>query len=462
MVKKLFLGGMCGFLAVGCGAGAPSGESGTPVATSEEALTATAATGSVYRLNSATFEVFDHSGNRVAVVNPTSADTTINIPLKPGNYTIVLDAGWVLQRQIDNGWVDMVGSLTAQPIGQWWINPGQTTPLLYQFSASFTTGTVTDTSPPYFQDDPNPGAFGTAVISMDVDDCALYASKISALASFTIDCLGTLDGTQYSKSGGALVRNFTSCSTGNTTALASIDGILSLQYDRPDLVTKYPKAGRDVQINKSYSSQCIAGAYDKWHTAFVASGPNVCPTWQVASQQNGPQTGTTAVVTAGLPGYTTDKKTKLTTTTYTTPSLVEMEKLGITYNVAFPPSSPTPNCGTAAQCAAACAGGFRGFVLSTPSDTQITADPAYWELPNVYSAATNPFLANGYYHAMADYGPVPGDQFGHAQRSLAIQDTKGNWTGEACTYYLNGTRFWTKLIYNQNTTGAVSWCKPPQ
>jgi hypothetical protein len=237
--------------------------------------------------------------------------------------------------------------------------------------------------------------------------------------------------------------------------------LLSLQYDRPDLVSKYPNARRDIDVNRSYSAQCIAAAYDKWHTAFVASGVNVCPTWQVSSQQNPPTVGASAVVSAGLPNYTTDKKTKISTVTATTPTLIEFEKAGITYDVAFPSGSPSPNCGTAAQCAVACAGGFRGFVLSTDGAAKVTADPAYWELSSSYTQSTNPFLSAGYYHAMADYGPVPGDQFGHAQRALAYQDAKGAWVGEACTYYLRGTRFWTKLIYNKNTTGAVSWCRPP-
>jgi hypothetical protein len=99
--------------------------------------------------------------------------------------------------------------------------------------------------------------------------------------------------------------------------------------------------------------------------------------------------------------------------------------------------------------------------VKSTSGNQVTADPAYWELGTVYPQASNPFLNTAYYHAMADYGPVPGDQFGHSQRSQAYRDSRGNWVGEACTYYLSGTRFWTKLLYNSNATGAVSWCKPP-
>ena len=88
--------------------------------------------------------------------------------------------------------------------------------------------------------------------------------------------------------------------------------ILSLQYDRPDLVKAYPKAARDVKLNQSFSSQCIAGAWQKWQTSFAASGVNVCPNWTLVSSVNPPQTGTTSVVQAGLPAYTTDKKTKPT------------------------------------------------------------------------------------------------------------------------------------------------------
>src|SRR5262249_37544125 len=131
------------------------------------------------------------------------------------------------------------------------------------------------------------------------------------------------------------------------------------------------------------------------------------------------------------------------------------------YDVSFPADSPAPNCGSAAQCANACAGGFKGFVLSTSGDARVNTDPAYWELGTAYPQTSNPFLRTGYYHAMADYGPAPGDQFGHAQRSLATKDINGNNVGEACTYYLNGIRFFTKLIFNSNVTGAVSWCKAP-
>jgi hypothetical protein len=431
------------------------------VASSSEALTATAITGSVYRLNNATFNIFNPAGVRVATVKPAPDLALEDVPLKPGTYTITLASDWILQRQVDSGWVDMSATLASLPLIEFMIDPGEVTELHYAFAAGFNSGVKTPATSPYLDNNLQPGATGTARLSIEVDDCGLYVSKITSLAAFTIDCLGTLDATQYSLANGALVRNFSSCSSGNASALDSIDGILSLQFDRPDLVAQHPKARRDVDINQSYSQKCIAGAWDQWRVAFLASGVNVCPNWQRLSTENPPETGAGAAVQAGLPAYVTDKKTKISSVPEPAPSLVHMEKIAQTYQVSFPSGSPAPNCGTAAACATACAGGFRGFVMSASGPNQVITDPAYWELDTVYSSLDNPFLSTGYYHAMADYGPIPGDQFGHAQRSLAYKDKRGTWFGEPCTYFLDGTRFYTKLIYNKNTTGAVSWCRPP-
>lgn len=457
MFKSILLGGLVGIALVGC-SGDSTERFPEVVGKQAEALTADAPTGSTYRLNDTTFDILDHSGNRVATLDPAPDEPTVSIALKPGNYTIVLVPGWILQRKVDNGWVDMNATVTAQPIGEFWIHPDETLELHYAFAAGFTTGAATPTTPEYIDGPDVNGATGTALITIEVDDCGLYIGKISALAGFTVACRGALDSTQYAIQGGAMVRTFTSCSTGDASALAAIDGVLSLQYDRPDLVTQHPKAKRDIDINKSYSSKCIAGAWESFQTNFTA---NVCPNWQLASVQNPPATGAAAVVNAGLAPPVVNKKTKLSTVAPTAPALVDLEKLGNTYQVSFPAGSPAPNCGTAAECATACAAGFRGFVLSTEGTDTVLADPPYWEVSDSFPQASNPFLRAGYYHAMADYGPVPGDQFGHAQRALAYKDNKGKWWGEGCSYYSGGTRFSTTLIHNANVTGAVSWCKSP-
>jgi len=459
MFKRIMVVGSLG-CAAGCGA--PIDSSTLNIGQVSEALSATTLTNSTYRLNSGVFDVFDNSGNRVATLAPDPNQAELSLELKPGNYRVELRSGWLLQRQVDSGWVDMYASLTAAPVDTFWVHPDETLELLYEFSAGSRTGALTSASPASIDAPSTNGATGTIVLKMSVDDCGLYISKISSLAAFTIDCRGTLDGTQYTLTSGGLSRNFSSCSTGDTTALASIDGILSLQYDRPELEAQYPKAGRDIAINKSYSGECIAKDWNEWHTQFEDGGVNVCPVWQKVSQINPPETGAAAVVGAGLPVAVIDKKTKLGSVAPSSPSLLDMQKLGIAYQVSFPAGSPVPNCGTAAECAVACAGGFKGFVLSSNGVDTVTADPAYWEGSTVYAKDSNPFLINNYYHAMADAGPVPGDQFGHAQRSKAYKDSKGKFVGEPCSYYLNGTRWFTKLLYSPSSNGDVSWCKPPQ
>lgn len=144
----------------------------------------------------------------------------------------------------------------------------------------------------------------------------------------------------------------------------------------------------------------------------------------------------------------------------TTPALLAMEKLGYVYKVSFPVGSPPATCGSAADCAVACAAGFDGFVISSDGVDTVTADPNYWETDTVYSYPDNPYEQNGYYHAMADWGGPPGDQFGHFQRAKSVRDRRGNWIGEPCSYYLGDIRFYTRLLYTESRTGAVSWCTP--
>ena len=448
-----------GVLAAGCGAPSDGSTEGEPTGRVDLALTAVTKSQSTYRLNNGAVELFDNSGNRVATLKPDPNTPVISAKVKPGTYYAALVPGWVLQRQVESSWVDVVGVVTSQPLGDFKIHPDTVTELHYEFATGFRTGVVTDTSPDQSDIPAVPGETGTALVTIEVDDCGLYVGKISALASFTVACLGKLDNTLYSVSGGALVRNFSSCTAGDSSNLDSIDGILSLQYDRPELEAKYPKAARDVKANKAYASACISDKWNEWASAFDPVQVNVCPNWQFVSEQNPPETGT-AIVAPSLPPVQRDKKGKFDYVASTPPNLVAMQKSLLTYQVSFPTGSPAPNCGTAAQCAEACAAGFEGFVLSTNGTDQVVVDPPYWEDPDKYTAPANPYLKTGYYHTMADYGSPPGDQFGHWQRSRAVQDRTGKWYGEACTYLLGGIIYSTKLIYSGTTRGAVSWCTP--
>jgi len=453
-------------LAIGC-AGADGSEPLDEGGQISLPLTATTATGVVYRLNKATFVIKDLSCNKVvATVKPTPDQAVHNVSLKAGTYSITLSAGWVLQRKVGTAWQDTTGKLTGQPTGSFKIKARATTVLNYSFG---------------FDNNPQPpstslstlsggsGCNGTARITITVTDeappidCNNYSSKISALAAFTIDCLQTLNATQYVVlADGTLGRNFTTCSTpdpqpeadGSDSRIASIDGILSLQYARPDL--GYPELASAVANNQAYSKQCIAVAWGQWSQG---TQPNVCPTWTKISTVNAvddeDQIGSIA---DALADPTVDPETQSLVVIPTDPDIVASEKELYYYQVELPDGAE-PNCGTVDQCARLCAGGFLGFVTGSDGNVVIS-DPAYWELGNKYPPGGDPFLSGGYYHAMADYGPVPGDQFGHAERAKS-QNGNGVVQGEPCTYYSGGKRFFTQLILSTNSTGSVSWCKPP-
>lgn len=458
-VLKAALVVVLGLGSVACGA--PAEEGGTePIGQAGLALTATTPTLSTYRLNRGSVIIYDNSGQRVAKLAP-APNAPVSAKLKPGAYFATLEAGWVIQRQVESTWVDVVATVTAQPVGKFMIHPKKVTELTYQFETGFTKGTSTEASPDGTVVPTVPGATGTAVVKIAFDDCGLYVGKISSLASFTVACLGRVDGTQYSVSGGTLVRNFSNCTVGTSDDLASIDGVLSLQYDRPDLEAEYPTAARDITTNKAFAATCITTEWQEWQEAYDPTEVNVCPDWELLSVLNPPETGAAAVVEAGLPPSEVDEETETEVVAIAAPNLVAMQKSDLTYQVSFPEGSPTPNCGTAAECAAKCAAGFRGFVLSTNGEDQVVVDPPYWESETRYATiGENPYLQQGYYHAMADYGPSPGDQFGHSQRARAYQDRFGRWIGEPCSYYLGSVRYFTKLIYTSGRGGAVSWCTP--
>ena len=481
--------GVLSVLSVACGAPSDAGRE-PEIGHVGLALTALTPSGSTYRLNNGSVGIFDNSGHRVATLRPSPDTPVVSAQVKPGAYFAELEAGWVLQRQVDTGWVDVDATVTAQPVGKFNIKPKKVTELRYEFASGFNTGEITDTSSEGSDIPSVPGATGTALVKIAVDDCGLYVGKISSLASFTVACRGKLDNTQYSVSGGVLVRNFSSCNVGTPDDLASIDGVLSLQYDRPELAAEHPKAARDISTNRAYSSACIATEWQEWIASFDPRKINVCPTWQLATVANPPETGVPAVVGAGLPAPECDEETEAASfrgfsifhsspppppppeepecdvetdpshVAGADPDLVTMQKTELVYTVSFPAGSPAAKCGTPAQCAQACAAGYKGFVVSTNGVDQVTVDPPYWESDKKYGSASNPYLEQGYYHAMADYGPVPGDQFGHWQRAQAVLDRSGKWVGERCSYYLGNVRYYTRLIYTSGRTGAVSWCTP--
>jgi len=462
-------------LAVGC-VGTVGTDSSEGLGQTSLPLQATTASGVLYRLTKATFVIKDATCNRVvATVKADPNKVVQNVTLRPGTYKITLSDGWLLQRQDGTSWVDATGGkLTGLPTANFKIKARETVTLTYAFGFD-PAAAVTSTAAVPLNPLARTGCDGTARIAMTVADppapavdCSLYGGKISALAAFTIDCLGTLNASQYLlQTDGHLARNFQQCISadpfpepnGPDSRIASIDGILSLQYPRPDL-DGFPEAAAAIASNQIFSDACIAVKWSQW-----AAGPqpNVCPTWQLVSADNPPgDAAYMKALGANLPPKDKDAagaELVPPTVPATPAAVVAAEKQTYFYSVSFPDGSPEPNCGSVDQCATACAGGFLGFVSSTDGSV-VVADPAYWELGDRYPAGTDPFLSAGYYHAMADYGPVPGDQFGHVARARQI-NTDGQKQGEACTYYIDGTRFYTSLMESTNSTGSVSWCKAP-
>ena len=89
-------------------------------------------------------------------------------------------------------------------------------------------------------------------------------------------------------------------------------------------------------------------------------------------------------------------------------------------------------------------------------------DPYVWIMPWTYpSAAADPFLRPGYYHPMSFAGPPPGAIFGHYNRYAPCPSCPP----EACSYYLGGLHFKTRLQADcldvTNLDTCVSYCGPP-
>jgi len=138
------------------------------------------------------------------------------------------------------------------------------------------------------------------------------------------------------------------------------------------------------------------------------------------------------------------------------------------YTVSFPTPPPGQKCDTPAACAAACAGGFPGFVLAADGSTVLT-DPVAWLLDTSYpSVSTDPYLRPGYYHPMSYYNGAPGTVFADAVRACPIQGsgvgTAVPCTPEICSYF-SGIHVKYPLQLDcldpKNFSTCVGYCAPP-
>jgi hypothetical protein len=417
MLSKLLVAGFLAVTALGC-SGFPNendGENGGELARSGEvALPLTAVNGETnYRLVNAKFTITGAPlrGKKIELSPP--ADQAVHQERLPvGSYAIVLAEGWTFEKRgtADREWSAVPATLVTPNPARFAISRDALTHVVFGFAT--TGGQVTL------------GGSGTGQVEIKVQDCSSYDGVTAALGTFTVDCLGTLDATQYSfGEDGMLHRNFDRCPL-DEKKLESIDQILSLQLPRDDL--------GNVPNPVPYARECIGGRWELWRQRFEESGITQCPMWKREQLINAPNNELVARYAALLPkidprqGFRENGER---------PAVINQLRQNATYFVSFEGQPAPQQCASPAECAAACAGGYPGFVIGADGPLVVT-DPPYWELDTDYpdEFGQDPFMQAGVYHPMSFSGPLPGDLFGHHKR-----------TDEACSYYSSGFHFTTKL-----------------
>lgn len=383
MARELFGIALLGAVLVAC-SGNPSEPAGAE-GVGDINVPLTAENGGVtYRLQKAQFTISGTTLSTPLVVKP-PADTPIDTETLPiGSYSALLKDGWVLERkgaEADATFAAVNATLITPNPTNFTVTKGGTTDVFFGFATS-----VGDVSL----------GRGNANIRISVQDCTEFNGISAALATFTIDCLGTIDPSSYVvNADGLLSRTFDACPA-DKTKLASIDGLLSLQL-------------RSVRL--PFAKECLAGRWLDWKGSLDPAGV-VCPSW---SKQQIVNEATDAQIDKLIPDLT---KLAQSPNDGSRPAFLQLLDEGYVYGVSFANTAPPPNqkCQTAGDCATVCAGGFPGFVLRNDAGTVLTDGP-YWLLDTTYPGSTrDPFLKAGYYHPMSYYGPPPGTQFANRNR----------------------------------------------
>ena len=125
MTRGLFLVlGLCGLGCVGQGPGPDVGSLAL-------ALQQTAASGDVYRLHAATLSI---AGSEQHTLMPDPDETTLEVELPVGDYTLTLEPGYALQRRDGDTWVDVTATLLSDNPQAFAIAGGETTTLALRFA----------------------------------------------------------------------------------------------------------------------------------------------------------------------------------------------------------------------------------------------------------------------------------------------------------------------------------------
>jgi len=400
------------------------------------------ADGVQYRLAKAKFKIQGVDVKLTRTITP-AADLPVDQEILPsGNYQITLADGWQLQAKgpSDSSFTTVDAELAVDNPLYFTVTRSTTVDVVFVFIS---------------RGIPIKLSKGRADVRISVSDCSQFNSYAAAIASYTLDCTGRIDQNSFLiDDNGFLARNFNECAGDDQSLLQSIDDFLGLQFPDGDPV---PYAGDGNPI--AYAQDCIAGRWAAWRESFEQSGNTVCPDWVKAGVINEPTLELYDKFAAALPELPVQEDGSR-------PGVVNDMKINAIYTTSFPNGQPDQRCGSAGNCAAACAGGFPGLVIGQDGDA-ITTDPPPWEsnvnYPDPNDSTTNPFMRTSYYHPMSFYGALPGDLFG--ARPRANGDAKGNH--EACSYYANGTHNLGSLQLNCRTApdgvtqACVSVCSPP-
>jgi hypothetical protein len=274
-------------------------------------------------------------------------------------------------------------------------------------------------------------------------DCRSFTPYTAALATFTVDCTGSIGPESFRiNTQGRLERAFQRCEGDrDQSQLVDIDQLLSLQRREARLP--------DVRA-------CIAGGFADAMSSLESQGSAGCPKWtkiktvnpidhevvrslatQLQQLQDAPSEAAPALAKNGIP------------------EAMEIKNL---YRVSFADARDTADVSRAAT---ACAAGFAGFVIETNGDTVLTDPPTWQQTMTFNDAAQDPFLDPSFYHAMSWYGGVPGVRYGHYNRFAPCPGCPP----ERCSYYTGVhkiTRLQKDCIIDTDLDTCNSYCGPPQ
>ena len=273
-------------------------------------------------------------------------------------------------------------------------------------------------------------------------DCSAFNGYTAALATATVDCLGTIRPDSFRvDERGFLQRSFNACSV-DAAMLSKIDSLLSLQQ-------------REARLPNV--KECFAGHYADFVRSFRDSPVRECPAWQKDRAVNPIDDRVVDSVTPLL-GNAADLRATINKAAFDASALDALELKNL-YRVSFHDSAARSE--DPSSWAVQCAGGFQGFVLEAQGHDAVLTDPPAWLLDTTFaSAAQDPFLRAGYYHPMCYYGGVPGVVFGEANRYRPCT----NCQPESCCYYAGlalKTQLQLDCLDPDDWDTCVSYCGPP-